>query len=53
MLYHVHVEQKIEREQVAKLLRCRKDDSSVRKRFRRKRSKVYRMIRVLAEAVEV
>ena len=29
MLYHVHVEQKIEREQVAKVTGTNKDDTSV------------------------
>ena len=36
MLYHVHVEQKIEREQVAKVTGTNKDDSSVRKPVQRK-----------------
>ena len=31
MLYHVHVEQKIEREQVAKVTGTNKDDTSVKK----------------------
>ena len=41
MLYHVHVEQKIEREQVAKVTGTNKDDSSVRKPVQRKEEKVY------------
>ena len=41
MLYHVHVEQKIEREQVAKVTGTNKDDSSVRKPVQRKEIKVY------------
>ena len=41
MLYHVHVEQKIEREQVAKVTGTNKDDSSVRKPAQRKEEKVY------------
>ena len=41
MLYHVHVEQKIEREQVAKVTCTNKDDSSVRKPVQRKEIKVY------------
>ena len=36
MLYHVHVEQKIEREQVAKVTGTNKDDSSARKPVQRK-----------------
>ena len=41
MLYHVHVEQKIEREQVAKVTGTNKDDTSVRKPVQRKEIKVY------------
>ena len=41
MLYHVHVEQKIEREQVAKVTGTNKDDSSVRKPVQRKEENVY------------
>ena len=41
MLYHVHVEQKIEREQVAKVTGTNKDDSSARKPIQRKEEKVY------------
>ena len=41
MLYHVHVEQKIEREQVAKVTGTNKDDTSVRKPVQRKEEKVY------------
>ena len=41
MLYPVHVEQKIEREQVAKVTGTNKDDSSVRKPVQRKEEKVY------------
>ena len=41
MLYHVHVEQKIEREQVAKVTGTNKDDSSVKKPVQRKEEKVY------------
>ena len=41
MLYHVHVEQKIEREQVAKVTGTNKDDSSVKKPVQRKEDKVY------------
>ena len=41
MLYHVHVEQKIEREQVAKVTGTNKDDSSVKKPVQRKEIKVY------------
>lgn len=41
MLYHVHVEQKIEREQVARVTGTNKDDSSVRKPVQRKEEKVY------------
>ena len=41
MLYHVHVEQKIEREQVAKVTGTNKDESSVRKPVQRKEIKVY------------
>ena len=41
MLYHVHVEQKIEREQVAKVTGTNKDDSAVRKPVQRKEEKVY------------
>ena len=36
MLYHVHVEQKIEREQVAKVTGTNKDDTSVKKPVQRK-----------------
>ena len=41
MLYHVHIEQKIEREQVAKVTGTNKDDSSVTKPVQRKEEKVY------------
>ena len=41
MLYHVHVEQKIEREQVARVTGTNKDDSSVKKPVQRKEIKVY------------
>ena len=41
MLYHVHIEQKIEREQVAKVTGTNKDDSSVKKPVQRKEVKVY------------
>ena len=41
MLYHVHVEQKIEREQVAKVTGTNKDDSTVKKPVQRKEVKVY------------
>nr|WP_294528525.1 preprotein translocase subunit SecA [uncultured Blautia sp.] len=41
MLYHVHVEQKIEREQVAKVTGTNKDDTSVKKPVQRKEIKVY------------
>ena len=41
MLYHVHVEQKIEREQVAKVTGTNKDDSAVKKPVQRKEVKVY------------
>ena len=41
MLYHVQVEQKIEREQVAKVTGTNKDDSSVKKPAQRKEDKVY------------
>lgn len=41
MLYHVHVEQKIEREQVAKVTGTNKDDTSVRKPVQRKEKKIY------------
>ena len=41
MLYHVRVEQKIEREQVAKVTGTNKDDSAVRKPVQRKEEKVY------------
>ena len=41
MLYHVHVEQKIEREQVAKVTGTNKDESSARKPVQRKEDKVY------------
>ena len=41
MLYHVHVEQKIEREQVAKVTGTNKDDSTVKKTVQRKAVKVY------------
>ncbi len=41
MLYHVHVEQKIEREQVAKVTGTNKDDTSVKKPIQRKEDKVY------------
>ena len=38
---HVHVEQKIEREQVAKVTGTNKDDTSVKKPVQRKEDKVY------------
>mgnify|MGYP003281253194 FL=1 len=41
MLYHVQVEQKIEREQVAKVTGTNKDDSSVKKPVQRKEDKIY------------
>ena len=41
MLYHVQVEQKIEREQVAKVTGTNKDDSGVKKPVQRKEIKVY------------
>ena len=41
MLYHVHVEQKIEREQVAKVTGTNKDDTSVKKPVQRKEDKIY------------
>ena len=41
MLYHVQVEQKIEREQVAKVTGTNKDDTSVKKPVQRKEDKVY------------
>ncbi len=41
MLYNVHVEQKIEREQVAKVTGTNKDDTSVKKPIQRKEDKVY------------
>ena len=41
MLYHVHVDQKIEREQVAKVTGTNKDDTSVKKPVQRKEDKVY------------
>ena len=41
MLYHVHVEQKLEREQVAKVTGTNKDDTSVKKPIQRKEIKVY------------
>ena len=42
MLYHVHVEQKIEREQVAKVTGTNKDDSAgPKKPVQRKEDKVY------------
>ena len=41
MLYHVHVEQKIEREQVAKVTGTNKDDTSAKKPVQRKEDKVY------------
>ena len=50
MLYHVHVEQKIEREQVAKVTGTNKDDTSVKKPVQRKEDKFIRTIRVRAEA---
>ena len=52
MLYHVHVEQKIEREQVAKVTGTNKDDSAgpERNRFSEKKIKYTRMIRAHAEA---
>lgn len=50
MLYHVHVEQKIEREQVAKVTGTNKDDTSVRKPSRGKKRRFIQMIPVHAEA---
>jgi preprotein translocase subunit SecA len=41
MLYHVHVEQKIEREQVAKVTGTNKDDSAAKKPVQRKEEKIY------------
>ena len=41
LLYHVHVEQKVEREQVAQVTGTNKDDSAVRKPKQRKEMKVY------------
>ena len=41
LLYHVHVEQKVKREQVAKVTGTNKDDSAVRKPKQRKEMKVY------------
>ena len=41
MLYHVHVEQKLEREQVAKVTGTNKDDSLGKKPVQRKEIKVY------------
>ena len=41
MLYHVHVEQKAEREQVAKVTGTNKDDSSAKAPVQRKEDKVY------------
>ncbi len=41
LLYHVHVEQKIEREQVAKVTGTNKDDTTVRKPVQRKDAKIY------------
>ena len=52
MLYHVHVEQKIEREQVAKVTGTNKDDSSARKPVQEKRTRFILMIRVPAEAAK-
>ena len=51
MLYHVRVEQKIEREQVAKVTGTNKDDSAVRKPVQRKKKRYIPMIPVPAEAV--
>ncbi len=52
MLYHVHVEQKIEREQVAKVTGTNKDDSAgPKKPVQRKEIKYIRMIHAHAEAV--
>ena len=52
MLYHVHVEQKIEREQVAKVTGTNKDDSAgPKKPVQRKEIKVYRTIPAHVEAV--
>ena len=41
MLYHVHVEQKAEREQVAKVTGTNKDDSSAKAPVQRKEDKIY------------
>ena len=41
MLYHVHVEQKIEREQVAKVTGTNKDDSVMKKPAQRAEKKIY------------
>ena len=41
MLYHVHVEQKIEREQVAKVTGTNKDDTAAKKPVQRKEDKIY------------
>ena len=51
MLYHVHVEQKIEREQVAKVTGTNKDDSTGQKKpVPKKEDKVYPNDRAHAEA---
>ncbi len=51
MLYHVHVEQKIEREQVAKVTGTNKDDSAgLKKPVQRKEIKYIRTIHAHAEA---
>ena len=41
LLYHVKVEQKVEREQVAKVTGTNKDDSGVKAPVRRENAKVY------------
>ena len=41
LLFHVHVEERVEREQVAKVTGTNKDDSSQPKTIRRKNAKVY------------
>ena len=41
MLYHVHVEQKLEREQVAKVTGTNKDESGPKKPVQRKEEKIY------------
>ncbi len=50
MLYHVNVEQKVEREQVAKVTGTNKDDRRSEKPFSVKKTRFIRMIRARAEA---